>query len=77
MPPHCASTSIDQRKQRPLAGISTQRIRGVDGDQLLIDQKSRTSSRWRSKRFDGEGYQVLGVRASDPCSISGAIKDLT
>ncbi|MFZ2523827.1 MAG: PEGA domain-containing protein [Candidatus Ferrigenium altingense] len=73
---------IDQRKQgNPrLLGISTQRIRGVDGDQLLIDQEiANIVTVAIKKRFDGEGYQVLeGSSASNALfEVSGAIKDLT
>jgi hypothetical protein len=73
---------IDQRKQgNPrLLGISTQRIRGVDGDQLLIDQEiANIVTVAIKKRFDGEGYQVLeGSSASNALfEVSGVIKDLT
>src|SRR3989338_776543 len=59
---------VDQRKQgNPrLLGISTQRVRGVDGDQLLLDQEiANIVTVAIKKQFDGEGYQVLeGSRAS-------------
>ena len=63
-----------------MLGISTQRIRGVDGDQLLIDQEiANIVTVAIKKRFDGEGYQVLeGSSASNALfEVSGAIKDLT
>lgn len=73
---------VDQRKQgNPrLLGISTQRVRGVDGDQLLIDQEiANIVTVAIKKRFDGEGYQVLeGSSASNALfEVSGVIKDLT
>jgi len=73
---------VDQRKQgNPrLLGISTQRVRGVDGDQLLLDQEiANIVTVAIKKRFDGEGYQVLeGSNASNALfEVSGVIKDLT
>lgn len=73
---------IDQRKQgNPrLLGINTQRVRGVDGDQLLLDQEiANIVTVAIKKRFDGEGYQVLeGSSASNALfEVSGVIKDLT
>lgn len=73
---------IDQRKQgNPrLLGITTQRVRGVDGDQLLLDQEiANIVTVAIKKRFDGEGYQVLeGSSASNALfEVSGVIKDLT
>ena len=72
----------DQRKQgNPrLLGITTQRVRGVDGDQLLLDQEiANIVTVAIKKRFDGEGYQVLeGSNASNALfEVSGVIKDLT
>lgn len=72
----------DQRKQgNPrLLGITTQRVRGVDGDQLLLDQEiANIVTVAIKKRFDGEGYQVLeGSSASNALfEVSGVIKDLT
>ena len=73
---------VDQRKQgNPrLLGISTQRVRGVDGDQLLLDQEiANIVTVAIKKQFDGEGYQVLeGSSASNALfEVSGVIKDLT
>ena len=73
---------VDQRKQgNPrLLGITTQRVRGVDGDQLLIDQEiANIVTVAIKKRFDGEGYEVLeGSSASNALfEVSGVIKDLT
>jgi len=72
----------DQRKlNNPrLLGITTQRVRGVDGDQLLLDQEiANIVTVAIKKRFDGEGYQVLeGSSASNALfEVSGVIKDLT
>jgi len=72
----------DQRKQgNPrLLGITTQRVRGVDGDQLLLDQEiANIVTVAIKKRFDGEGYQVLeGSSAANALfEVSGVIKDLT
>lgn len=72
---------VDQRKQgNPrLLGITTQRVRGVDGDQLLLDQEiANLVTVAIKKRFDGEGYQVLeGSSASNALfEVSGVIKDL-
>ncbi len=73
---------VDQRKHgNPrLLGISTQRIRGVDGDQLLLDQEiSNIVTVAIKKRFDAEGYQVLeGSSAANALfEVTGVIKDLT
>lgn len=72
----------DQRKQgnSRLLGITTQRVRGVDGDQLLLDQEiANIVTVAIKKRFDTEGYQVLeGSSASNALfEVSGVIKDLT
>ncbi|WP_435628319.1 PEGA domain-containing protein [Candidatus Ferrigenium straubiae] len=72
----------DQRKQgNPrLLGITTQRVRGVDGDQLLLDQEiANIVTTAVKKRFDGEGYQVLeGSSAANALfEVTGVIKDLT
>lgn len=72
----------DQRKQgNPrLLGINTQRVRGVDGDQLLLDQEiANIVTVAIKKRFDAEGYQVLeGSSAADALfEVTGVIKDLT
>src|SRR3989338_9217469 len=73
---------VDQRKlnnPRQL-GITTQRVRGVDGKELLLDQEiANIVTVAIKKRFDGEGYQVLeGSNASNALfEVSGAIKDLT
>lgn len=73
---------VDQRKHgNPrLLGINTQRVRGVDGDQLLLDQEiANIVTVAIKKRFDTEGYQVLeGSSASNALfEITGVIKDLT
>ncbi len=73
---------VDQRKQSNprLLGINTQRVRGVDGDQLLLDQEiANIVTVAVKKRFDAEGYQVLeGSGAADALfEVTGVIKDLT
>jgi len=73
---------VDQRKlnnPRQL-GITTQRVRGVDGRELLLDQEIANIVTTAIKmRFDKEGYQVLeGSGASNALfEVSGVIKDLT
>src|SRR3989338_4327292 len=72
----------DQRKlNNPrLLGITTQRVRGVDGRELLLDQEIANIVTTAIKmRFDKEGYQVLdGGGASNALfEVSGVIKDLT
>ncbi|HXU94668.1 MAG TPA: PEGA domain-containing protein [Gallionella sp.] len=73
---------VDQRKTsnpRQL-GMATVRVRGVDGDQLLLDQEIATIVTTAiKKRFDAEGYQILeGGSASNALfEVSGVIKDLT
>lgn len=73
---------VDQRKSSNprLLGISTQRIRGVDGAQLLLDQEiASIVTTAVKKRFDAEGYQVLeGSNAGDAMfEVSGVVRDLT
>ena len=72
----------DQRKpgNPRLLGITTQRVGGVSGDQLLLDQEiSSLVTAAIKKRFDSEGYQVLeGSNASNAMfEVSGGINDLT
>lgn len=76
------SKYVDQRKTNNprLLGITTQRVRGVDGEQLLLDQEIATIVTTAiKKRFDTEGFQVLeGSSASNALfEVSGVIKDLT
>lgn len=76
------SKYVDQRKTNNprLLGITTQRVRGVDGEQLLLDQEIATVVTTAiKKRFDTEGFQVLeGSSASNALfEVSGVIKDLT
>lgn len=71
----------DQRKSNNprLLGITTQRVTGVSGDQLLLDQEiANIVTVAIKKRFDAEGYQVLeGSSASNALfEISGVIKEL-
>lgn len=73
---------LDQRKldSPRLLGISTQRIRGVDGGQLLLDQElAKVVTSAIKKKFDAEGYQVLEGSAADKAifEVSGVIKELT
>ncbi len=73
---------VDQRKHgNPrLLGITTQRVRGVDGKELLLDQEIANIVTIAIKtRFDTENYQVLeGSSASNALfEVSGVIKDLT
>lgn len=73
---------VDQRKSNNprLLGTAELRIRGVDGDQLLLDQEVANIVTTAIKtRFDAEGYQVLeGSSASNALfEVSGVIKDLT
>ncbi len=72
----------DQRKSdNPrLLGVSTQRVGGVSGNQLLLDQEiANIVTAAIKKRFDSEGYQVLeGSSAGNALfEVSGVIKDLT
>lgn len=73
---------VDQRKHSNprLLGITTQRVHGVDGKELLLDQEIANIVTTAIKtRFDTEGYQVLeGSSASNALfEVSGVIKDLT
>ena len=72
----------DQRKSgNPrLLGIAKQRVSGVNGEQLLLDQEIAAIVTTAIKnRFDTEGYEVLeGSSASNALfEVSGVIKDLT
>jgi len=76
------SKYVDQRKvgNPRLLGITTQRVRGVDGKELLLDQEiANIVTVAIKKQFDTEGYQVLeGSNASNALfEVSGAIKELT
>lgn len=73
---------VDQRKHgNPrLLGITNQRIRGVDGKELLLDQDIANLVTIDIKsRFDADGYQVLeGSSASNALfEVTGTIRDLT
>ncbi len=72
----------DQRKHgNPrLLGVAELRVRGVEGDQLLLDQDVATLVTTAiKKRFDSEGFQVLeGGSANNALfEVSGVIKELT
>lgn len=76
------SKYIDQRKSNNprLLGIATQRVSGVNGEQLLLDQEiSAIVTTAIKRRFDTEGYDVLeGSSANNALfEVSGVIKDLT
>ena len=72
----------DQRKvSNPrLLGTASSRVRGVEGDQLLLDQEiANLVTAAIKKQFDAEGYLVLeGSSAGNALfEVSGTIKDLT
>lgn len=76
------SKYVDQRKagNPRLVGITTQRVRGVDGKDLLLDQEvANIVTASIKQRFNAEGYQVLeGSGAGSALfEVSGVIKDLT
>jgi hypothetical protein len=73
---------VDQRKMgNPrLLGTIDARVRGIDGNQLLLDQEvSGIVTTAIKKRFDTEGYQVLegGDAANARFEVSGVIRELT
>lgn len=72
----------DQRKvgNPRLLGIASLRVRGVDGDQLLLDQDIATVVTTAIKKhFDAEGYQVLegGSASGAMFEVSGVVRELT
>lgn len=72
----------DQRKagNPRLLGITTQRVRGVDGKELLLDQEiANIVTAAIKQRFDAEGFLVMeGSSASNALfEVSGVIKELT
>lgn len=76
------SKYADLRKQQNprLLGINTQVVRGVSGDQLVLDQVvASLVTTAIKKRFVAEGYQVLESAATDSAmfEVSGVIKELT
>lgn len=73
---------VDERKVSDphLLGTTNQRVGGITGPQLLLDQEiSSAVAGAIKKRFDSEGFQVMeGTNASAALfEISGVIKDLT
>lgn len=73
---------VDQRKvaNPKFLGITTLKVRGVEGDQLLLDQEIATLvTAAIKKRFDAEGFQVLdgGNAANAMFEVTGVIKELT
>ncbi|BBI99994.1 hypothetical protein FGKAn22_16870 [Ferrigenium kumadai] len=76
------SKYVDQRKtgNPRLLGMAKNRVRGVDGEQMLLDQEIATIVTTAiKKRFDAEGYQVMegGSAGNALFEVSGVIKDLT
>lgn len=72
----------DQRKvaNPRLLGVIDGRVRGIDGNQLLLDQEvSSVVTAAIKSRFDTEGFQVLegGAAANALFEVSGVIKELT
>ncbi|MBK9160813.1 MAG: PEGA domain-containing protein [Nitrosomonadales bacterium] len=73
---------VDQRKNgNPrLLGVTNQRIGGVSGTQLILDQEiAGIVTLAIKKHFDKEGYEVLEGSAANNAlfEVSGVIKDLT
>ncbi|HCI13651.1 MAG TPA: hypothetical protein DFK12_06740 [Gallionellaceae bacterium] len=73
---------VDQRKvgNPRLLGTIDARVRGIDGNQLLLDQEIATIVTTAiKKRFDAEGFQVLdGSSAANALfEVSGVVKELT
>ncbi|MCK9200095.1 MAG: PEGA domain-containing protein [Gallionella sp.] len=73
---------VDQRKvgNPRLLGAIDARVRGIDGNQLLLDQDvASVVATAIKKRFDAEGFQVLegGAAANALFEVSGVIKELT
>lgn len=71
---------LDQRKSgNPrLLGITTLRVRGVDGEQLLLDQDiANIVTAAIKKQFDSQGYPVQDGTGNALFEISGVIKELT
>jgi len=76
------SKYVDQRKHgNPrLLGIAKNRVRGVDGDQMLLDQEiANIVTQAIKNRFDSEGYDIFegAAAASAVFEISGVIKELS
>jgi hypothetical protein len=72
----------DQRKvgNPRLLGAIDGRVRGIDGNQLLLDQEVATVvTAAVKKRFDAEGFQVLegSAAANALFEVSGEIRELT
>lgn len=73
---------VDQRKlgDPRLLGTVEGRVKGVNGNQLLLDQEiANIVTVAIKKRFDTEGYQVLeGSSASNALfEVSGVVRELT
>jgi hypothetical protein len=73
---------VDQRKLSDprLLGTAEGRVKGVNGNQLLLDQEiANIVTVSIKKRFDTEGYQVLeGSSASNALfEVSGVVRELT
>lgn len=74
------SKYVDQRKVDPrLLGRSEGRVRGIDGEQMMMDQEIATLvTAAIKKRFDSEGFQVLEGSAAGNAlfEVSGVVKEL-
>lgn len=73
---------VDQRKMdNPrLLGVSTQRISGMSGTQLVLDQDlANVVTAAIKNQFDAEGFQVLEGSAASKAmyEVSGVIQELT
>lgn len=73
---------VDQRAltNPRLLGIAEFSVRGIDGNQLLLDQEIATIvTKTIKQQFISEGYQVLGDTSADNAlfEVSGVVKDLT
>ncbi|MFA6920865.1 MAG: PEGA domain-containing protein [Gallionella sp.] len=73
---------VDQRKVSSprYLGQSTQQIRGLDGNELMMDQDvASIASTAIKKRFDSEGFQVMeGTAAANALfEVTGVVKELT
>lgn len=73
---------IDQRglTNSRLLGIAEFNVRGIGGNQLLLDQEVATIvTKAINKQFISEGYQVLEGTSADNAmfEVTGAVKDLT
>lgn len=73
---------VDQRglANPRLLGMAEFNVRGMDGNQLMLDQEVATvATKAIKKQFISEGYQVLEGLSADNAmfEVSGVVKDLT